>query len=127
MAESPRSSSSSSGSTISSGIGSLFPSRTRRRRNSPPEELPTLVPAERPSKAVLLLPTEEEPMARAGAKAAHQGVSKQAYFPTGAWRPTALQKARTDMVFVSGKGPPMAGLDRFPPPIFHHPLWVKGP
>lgn len=56
-----------------------------------PDLLPKLIKAPVP-KAVL--PTEEDSTNREGAKAAQRGVNKVSYYPPGATRPTALQKAR---------------------------------
>lgn len=80
-------------SPIASAVAGFFPSQTRRHN----PELPALVRKEQQEggggPSGVLLPTDEEPHAREGAKAAVEGVAKRTYFPPGATRPTALQKA----------------------------------
>lgn len=65
------------------------------RRRSSPRALPTLTVQqgmEQPG-AKAVLPTDEAQATREGAAAALTGVKKEAYFPSGASKPTALQKA----------------------------------
>jgi hypothetical protein len=92
----------SSASSSSSGIGSFFSSPTTRRRSSPPN-LPTLIVEKKEMRPVekAVLPTDEANVTREGATAALKGVHKQVYFPPGASRPTALQKA-SEMLIAHG-------------------------